>query len=116
MDILGEDNQEEGADDNDDPTFSPPTTRRKLDPAPPLKIPRDILLRPEVQMCFIRNKISPHAGVDIFASIVAASGGQISNYCLNASYVGKQNNKMARQSLEDDRQEWTPPDAPLGNI
>ena len=112
--LLGEDERDDGADDDGDPTFSPPTSRRRLDPAPPLYVPRNILLRPEVQACLIRNKISPHAGVDLIASIIAASGGKISDYCLNASYVGKQNNKMARETLEEDREAWIPPEVPVG--
>ena len=57
-----------------------------------------------------RNKMSPQSAVDLFAAIVAASGGSIASYSLSASHVGAERNKKARKSLEEEKKEWTPPD------
>ena len=92
-----------------DPTYSPPATRRKLEPPSPLNVPRNILLREEVQMSMSRNKISPECAVDLFSAIVAASGGNIASYSLSASHVGKERGKAARKSLESEKRDWNPP-------
>ena len=97
-------------DDGDDPSFSPPTTRRRLDAAPPLEVPRNVLTQEAVQMSMTRCKISPESAVDYFSAIVAASGGKLSNYSLNACNIGIARGRGARKSVEEEKQEWSPPD------
>ena len=106
--FLGEDadEEEEGAVDS---TYCPPATRRRLEAPSPLQIPRNILLKEEVQMSMTRNKISPQTAVDFFSAIVAASGGNIASYSLSASHIGKERNKKNRNSLEEAQKNWIPP-------
>ena len=115
--LLGEDAGADNEVDSNvtrDPTYSPPATRRKLEPPMPLNIPRNILLREEVQMSMSRNKMSPTCAVDFFSAIVAASGGNIASYSLSASHVGKERGKAARESLESEKKDWNPPNPAVG--
>ena len=94
----------------DDESYTPPATRQKLAPPPPLNVPRDILLRKGVQEAMTRNKISPQSIVDLWCAIVSESDGEVAHYCVNAGYVGEKRNKTAVASLENEKKTWTPPD------
>ena len=97
-----------------DPSFSPPRSRAKHRiPTPPLHVPKDILTKKKVVEALVLGGVSPGTAVNIFAAIVAESGGDLAYYNLSASHAHKQKKQKSVQWAEEKRTSYSPPESPI---
>ena len=92
--------------ESSDSSYTPPESRRQIEILP-LNILRNVLMQKDVAECMIREQITCTMAVAFLSAIVAASGGKVANYVLNAGNASERRGAVVKKMAEAEKRHQT---------